>query len=250
MIDLAPAYGFGLVVLRTAGLVMTAPVTGESGVPARARIAISVAVGLAAFLGAAAPSPLPPESALQLAFSGVAETALGALAGLGARWIVAAAEAAGQIIGLSMGLGYGASVTPGGSDSAVTSRLFHQLALAAAVALGLHREGFAWLCRSVRALPPGQVTTDHLHGLALQAASQAMLGIGLSVRIAFPVLVATTAGHLALGLAGRFSPQLNLQSIGFSIAILAGGAALYLFTPAAVELVAQQAALAVSPALR
>jgi len=74
--------------------------------------------------------------------------------------------------------------------------------------------------------------------------SQAVLGVGLSVRIAFPVLVATFAGHAALALAGRFSPQLNLQSIGFSIALLAGGAALYFFMPAAVELVARQAVIA------
>jgi flagellar biosynthetic protein FliR len=250
MIDLAPAYGFGLVVLRTSGLVMTSPVTSEPGVPARVRIAVAFAVSLACFLGAGSPSPLPPESLLQLCVAVAAETALGALAGLGARFILAAAEAAGQLVGLSMGLGYGASVAPGGADGSATTRLFHLLTIASAVALGLHREAFAWLCRSLRALPPGQVAGEHLRVLALHAVSQAMLGIGLAVRIAFPVLIATTAGHAALGIAGRFSPQLSLQSIGFSIAILAGGAALYAFTPAAVELVAQQAVIAAAAPLR
>ena len=240
---LAPAWGFALVLMRTAGLVMTAPVTSEQGVPPRARIGIAVGVAMVAFLGASAPAPEVPGSVLTLALACAGETAFGALAGLGARWVLSAAEAAGQLAGLSMGLGYGASVSPGGADSAVTSRLFHQLALAAAVALGLHREGFAWLSRSVRLVPPGGIAGGDLQKLALQALSQALLGVGLSVRVAFPVLVATTAGHAALALAGRFSPQLNLQSIGFSISILAGAAALYLFMPAAVELVARQAAL-------
>jgi flagellar biosynthesis protein FliR len=245
-VDLALPYGFLLIFLRTAGLIMAAPVTSESLVPSRVRLALAAAVAGAAFLGAGAPSAPLPGSILAIIAAGAGETLLGGLAGLGARWVLAAAESAGQLAGFSMGLGYGASVSPSGADSAAISQLFRLLALSAAVALGAHREGFAWLCRSVRQLPPGTLLAENWRAMALHAVGQATLGMGLAVRIAFPGMAAATAAHAALGLASRFSPQLNLQSVGFSLAIFAGGAALYLFAPAALELVARQTVLAAS----
>jgi len=43
---------------------------------------------------------------------------------------------------------------------------------------------------------------------------------------------------------GRTAPQLNINSVGFSITILAGGGALYLLAPRIAELAARTAASA------
>ena len=55
------------------------------------------------------------------------------------------------------------------------------------------------------------------------------------------VLAAVTIGHLGLGVLNRASPQLNLSNIGFTVAILAGGAAFYLVAPSAASMAAQMA---------
>jgi len=80
-----------------------------------------------------------------------------------------------------------------------------------------------------------------LGGLAQNAIGQAAFSVALAVRLAFPILGAVLLGHLLMGLLTRMAPQLNLSNVGFSIAILAGGLALYLTAPAIAELAARAA---------
>jgi flagellar biosynthesis protein FliR len=67
----------------------------------------------------------------------------------------------------------------------------------------------------------------------------------LGARLAFPMLAAVLLGQVVMAGMGRTAPQLNLGTIGFSIAIIAGGGAFYLVAPAAAELVARAAVAAV-----
>jgi flagellar biosynthesis protein FliR len=132
------------------------------------------------------------------------------------------------------------------------------LTLTTAVLAGAHREAVLWLCRSLLTSPVGvgsspaatagavSSAATPLVQLAQHALSQTLFGLGLGARISFPILVGVTSGHLLLGLTGRFAPQINLQSIGFTVALLAGGAALYLFAPTTIELVARHTILALS----
>ncbi len=116
--------------------------------------------------------------------------------------------------------------------------LFSTVTFTIAIALGMHREAFAWLCRSFTLLPPGSDLP--LRALAAQALFHTLFGITLAMRIAYPLLLAVTLGHVGLGLVGKFAQQLNLNTIGFSASLLAGGGALYLFAPQAMDLVARE----------
>lgn len=238
---LAPqAWGFALVLLRSAGLLVALPVIGAGLVPVRARLAFVVVAAVVAWSGGGAPAAILPAGLPALALAGLGETVVGLAAGLGARVVFEAAQAAGQVAGLSVGLGYGELVDPvGGASTTALGQLFAMGALAFAVALGLHREAFVLLARSVVALPPGGAVD--LRGLAGAVVHHGLGATALAVRLAFPILAAVLVGHLGLGLLGRIAPQLNLSSLGFSIAILAGGAALWLVLPAAAEAAAQAA---------
>ncbi len=97
----------------------------------------------------------------------------------------------------------------------------------------------AWLARSVAVWPPGNHA--ELGTLAWHTVGQAVVAIALAVRLAFPILGAVLVGHLVMGLLTRMAPQLNLSNVGFSIAILAGGIALYLTAPSIAELAARAA---------
>jgi flagellar biosynthetic protein FliR len=236
----ASAFGFALVLLRTAGLLLTAPLLANRQVPARIRMALALAVSFAVFAGAGAPAVAPPPSLLGLAFLSAVETATGALAGLAARFALDAALAAGHLAGNAAGLGFGHMIDPtSGQESNPVSEVLLVLAQAAALALGLHREAIAWLARSVRAFPPGGARD--LSQLASQVVGEAVVAIALAVRIAFPILAAVLVGHAALGLMNRMAPQLGLGNVGFSVAILAGGIGLWLVAPSAAELCARAA---------
>jgi flagellar biosynthetic protein FliR len=237
---LAALWGFGLLLFRTAGLCVTAPVLGARVVPQRVRLGVSVMLAFAVFQGAGAPAVAPPPDLLALGGAAALETGLGLLGGLAARWVLDAALAAGHLAGLSAGLGFSALVDPvSGAESTGLSQLFFAGAQLFALSLGIHREAVAWLARGATAFPPGAA---HDLGPVLAAAiGQAVLSMALAVRLAFPVLAAVLMGHAAMGVMNRMAPQLNLANVGFSIAILAGGVAVYLSAPAAAELAARAA---------
>jgi flagellar biosynthesis protein FliR len=239
------AFGYLLVLFRCAALCTVVPGFSAKTVPARIRLAAATLFAFAAWLGAGSPAvPVPSSLTVLFLFAG-RETLYGAIGGLGARWVLEAATATGHIAGLSMGLGYGAQISPiTGADSPAVGQLVSILALAGAVALGLHRETVLWLCRSLAIAPLG--SGAGMHDLAARALAQGIAGLGLGARAAFPLLVAVISGHLALGLTSRFAQQINLHSIGFSVALLAGGAALYFFGPGAAELIARETVTALA----
>jgi flagellar biosynthetic protein FliR len=240
---LASAFAFGLLLLRTAGLCMTAPILAAKVVPGRIRLALSLAVAFAVWTGAGAPALAPPDGIGGLAAAAAVETATGLLAGLAARFALDAALAAGHLAGLSAGLGFSSLVDPlTGAESTAVSQTLFVMAQGIAVALGAHTEAIAWLARSAVRWPPG--ATADLPELASRLVGQTALAVALAVRLAFPVMAAVRLGHVLMGLVSRLAPQLNLSNVGFSIAILAGGFALYLAAPAAAELAARAAVAA------
>jgi len=233
-------FGFCLVLFRTAGIVVAAPVLSARMVPLRIRAGIAFALALAAFVGAGAPQAEPPESLVALMGYALSETVVGLGAGLGARVILDAALAAGQLAGVGMGLGFSAIVDPlGGVPSSALGQLFSIVALGFAVTLGIHREAVVWLARSVHDMPPGSAVD--IASVAHLLVAHCLTSVALAVRLAFPILAVVTIGHVALGLVGRLAPQLNIATLGFSVAILAGGGAIYLVVPTAAEIAARMA---------
>jgi flagellar biosynthetic protein FliR len=237
-------WGFALVLLRTAGLLVTVPVLGARFIPARLRLALAVVLALAAFTGAGAPPVAPPDGLPALLLGAAGETVLGLLAGLAARLVLESAIAAGQLVGVSMGIGFASLVDPtSGAESGAPGEMILTLAQLGALALGIHREAIAWLARSVRVWPPGGPLP--LEALASHAVGQAVFGATLAIRVAFPVLAAVIVAYVVTGVLTRAAPQLGLGNVGFSVAILAGGGALYLVVPQAAELIARSAVAAI-----
>jgi flagellar biosynthetic protein FliR len=239
------AAAFVLVVIRCSCLFALMPLFGLPAVPARVRGAAAVAVSVAAFLGAGAPSFAAWDHADRIVVAALSEALLGLTAGLAARLALDAAAAAGSAIAMAMGLSLAATYDPiHGSDSPAVSQVLLLLALGLAVAGGIHREAVAWLCRSLVEMPPGSPVS--LGDLAARVVGQAAGSIALAIRMAFPVLAAVTFGHMSLGLLNRTMPQLGLSNLGFAVALLAGVAALYLVAPSAARMASEAAHLALA----
>lgn len=242
-LPVATGYGFALLLLRTTGLFVTAPILAARVVPARIRIGLALAVSFAVYTGAGAPPVSPPDGLFGLAAAAATETLIGITAGMASRWLLEAALAAGHAAGLAAGLGFSAVVDPfTGAEATAVSQTFFLLAQGSAVALGIHREAVAWLVRATAAFPLGGPVD--LPALAMRTVGFGIVSIGLSIRLAVPVMAAVMVGHAVMGMMGRMSPQLSLGAVGFSVAILAGGLALYLAAPAAAEIAARAAIMA------
>lgn len=240
---LATLWGFGLLLFRTAGLCSTAPLLGARLVPARVRMGLALVLSFSVFSAIGSPPVPVPASLLGLAVPAALETLVGLTAGLAARWALDAALGAGHVAGLSAGLGFAALLDPtSGAESNGLSQYLYAGAQAAALALGLHREAVAWLARAAQAFPPGGAY--EVGPMLARTASHAVLAVGLSVRLAFPILAAVLLGHACMGVMNRMAPQLNLGNVGFSVALLFGGLGVYLCAPAVAELAARAAVAA------
>lgn len=240
------AVGFLLVLFRCTSLMMTAPLFATQAVPHRVRLGMSLVIALVVFQGAGAPRFAAWDQLAPLLAAAVTETLVGLTTGLAARFTIEAAGAAGHAAGLSMGLGFSAVIDPvNGQDSTALSQILIFGSLGAAVAMGIHRDAIAWLCRSVIETPPGTpLDLPALTGIIIAEAARAT---ALSIRLGFPVMAAILFGYVAAGLLGRTAPQMNLNNIGFAIALIAGGAALYYVAPLLAEIVARQARSVFAP---
>ncbi len=239
-LPLPTIWAFGLVLFRTAGLCVTAPVLSARGVPMRIRAGLAMAVAWATCAAAGFPQAVVPVTMLQLIGHVVFETVMGLTAGFAARVALDAATAAGQTAGLSMGLGFGALIDPlNGVESTSLGQLLNLAAVSVAVSLGVHREALAWLAQSLVSAPVGLASTGTM--MLQHLVLQIIASTSLAMRLGLPLMAAVTLGHMTLGLIGRATPHLPLSSLGFSVAILAGGGALYALLPGIAQLAAESA---------
>ena len=237
------AWAFVLVAFRAAGLFVSAPVLSARTIPAQVKLVLVGSVALAAFLGTGAAAADVPVSFGRLLTAALGETVVGLAGGLASRVVFDAALSAGQLAGLGTGLGYAGIINPwSGEQSVAPAELVHALAIGLATAAGLPQDAIRWFARSLVEAPPGSVVD--LGAAAHGVVSQAVLSIGLSVRLGYPVLAAGLVAHLAVGIAGRSASQLNLGALTFVVTLVAGGGALFVMTPAMAEAAVRSAAAA------
>ena len=216
---LAPGSAAVMVLLgaRVAGLVAVAPAWSARTVPVRLRAALLVLLTVllqpAALASAAAAPAITPAVVLGEALVGIAM-------GLGAAVLVGAAESAGEMMAVQMGLS-GAALDPSSEQPAAPLGQFAQLfAVALLLSVHAHEVMLDALSASTRAVPVGAPVDAH-------AGLGALLGLGgslfaLGLRFAAPVIAAVLVANLALAVLGRAAPTINLLALAFPVQILVG----------------------------
>jgi flagellar biosynthetic protein FliR len=196
---------------RVGGLAATAPVIGDPGVSLRARLVFVLAVAAAVGVNRA-PVPLaglPIVAALELA--------VGLATGFTARIVMSRVAIAGQLMGLSLGLGFAAQYDPHAGESAgVLRSLTTALAGLAFLATG----GLEAVVRSAAASPADLAQLAAL-GPALVRHATAAFGHGLA--LAAPIVLAALVGNLALAVMNRAAPAVNVFSIALAAVLILGG---------------------------
>src|SRR5262245_44422754 len=214
---------FTLVLTRTSGLVMTAPIFGTQALPRRVRALMAVAISLLVtpvFLT----TSIPPITNLAEFGRLLANEALvGLLLGLGTNILFSGIQVAGQIVSQLSGLSLADVFSPGfDEDVSIFSQLFYFLTLAVFVAIGGHRMVTQALLETFTALPPGHAALGS--GFVDVVVTILAQAFALGIRAAAPLLTALLLANLVLGLISRTLPQINVIAVGFSVnALLAMG---------------------------
>ena len=213
---------------RILALIASAPVLGNPSLPA------SVKIGLGLLLTVLVAPLLPPQPGLDPASAAgllilAQQVLIGLAMGLAMRVVFHAAEMAGELIGLQMGLGfatlYDASL-PGFIP--VIGQYLGVVVSLAFLAIDGHLLLLSALVESFQVLPLAPLSTPSgLRALVQWGGSIFSYSLALSL----PLLAALLITNIALAILTRAAPQLNIFAIGFPLTILAGMVALALGLP-------------------
>ncbi len=203
----------GLLALRVSAVVWTAPLFSSRAVPATLKSALTVLLVVALWPVARA---LAPDA--QFTAAGVAtELTVGVALGLGAAIFVGAAESAGDMLAVQMGLSGANVVDPmSATQLPVLGHFLGLFVTALILAGGGHLVILEGLAASHALVPSGApLRAEGVSGIVSLGAT--LLWIGL--RIAAPVIAAMILGNVALGVLARTVPQLNVLMVAFPMQI-------------------------------
>lgn len=239
---------YGLLLARTAGIVVFLPLPGLQRVPATPKIVLAaalaflmtpladVAVGMEIFD--------PASGVWLLARRLAAEAALGLAIGVAFRLLTETFGLAAQALGFQAGYSYVNMVDPTSEvDASILNVLFALLAGLLFFALDLHLFAVRVFANSLEAFPLGAFATEPVHAAALIRLSADMVAFAL--RLALPVIGLLLLIDLTLGLLNQVHPRMQLLTLAFPAKIIAAAAALYpvlLSTPRVYESFAERVA--------
>ena len=146
------------------------------------------------------------------------ELILGLVLGLAIRFLFAAIQTGGQLIGFQMGFAMVNAVDPdSGVSEAVTAHFLYMVSLLTFLTFNGHLYLLDGLLKSFDFIPPGGINVSH--GLASQIFLLSGQIFLLAIQIGAPALAAILLTDLALALVSRAAPQMNVLIIGFPIKI-------------------------------
>ena len=237
IIPLKPLIVFIIVLARTGGLVTFAPFWGHKSVSAQIRIVLAFALALAItplLLNRITP---PSFDLLTLIPTLIGELLIGCAFGFVGRLVFSGLEMAAQVIGFQMGFSLASTIDP--STQAQTAAL-GVIAQMLGLVIFMGADGHHWLLmatvRSYEVAGPGAgQITPALAQLLIRLSADALT---VGVALAAPSIVMLLAVELALAIAGRAMPQIQVMVLGFPLKIAAGlwliGASIY-FMPGAIR---------------
>lgn len=213
---------------RVLGVMATAPIFSHNTIPNRIKLGIGIVFTMIIM------PTLPPLPQFEIfSFQGllilVQQLVIGLAIGFSMRLVFAAVDLAGQLIGMSMGLGFATFFDP---QSQGQSTAVNQFLILLAMLIFLSLDGHLMI---VTAMVNSFITMPiAIGGSGINPMKIALWGetiFSAGLLLALPVVAALLITNMALGILTRTAPQLNLFGIGFPITLSIGFLVLALALP-------------------
>ncbi|MBB3032487.1 flagellar biosynthetic protein FliR [Alteriqipengyuania lutimaris] len=222
MLEDLPAQVSGFLVLfaRLGGVMMVLPVFSDDAVPGRIRLLIAAGVSLALY-GMLGPQVPASEDNVALAALILMELLVGLALGTVVRIMFLAITIAGSIISLQTGLT--SAVMPDaalGGQLPVMAKLVSVAAAVVCLSLGIHHLWIAAMVNSYQVFPVGGLPPAADFAQLAIATTTRSMELGFS--LAAPLVVYGIVFNVALGLAARLAPTIQVFFIAQPLNILLG----------------------------
>jgi len=219
--DPAQALSFLLTLFRISLVLFVLPFFGGNSIPNAVKASLCIVLTLALFPHLSFPGTLFPKNPWMILMMILGELIIGLCLMLVVRFLFAAVQMGGQIIGFQMGFAMINVVDPlTGQQVVITSHFLYMTTLLTFLTLNGHLFLLQGLADSFDMIPPGGILLTPALGTGiLSMASQIFI---LAIKISAPVMGALFLVDLALALVGRAAPQMHVLILGFPIKIAVG----------------------------
>ena len=221
-----------MVLVRTASVMVAAPVFGRREIPTMAKAALCLVFTL--LLLPVLQLPREPLSSPALAANLCIQALLGLLQGVLFTFAISTFTVAGDFIDLQSGVSMASTIDPGDTTPhSVFSRIFGAVAIIAFLALDGHLMILEGTMRSLRVVPVGQMHIPT--ALSLFTLERGCAVMGTAVRLAMPTLALLALIDVATAFLSRSLPQLQILQAIPAVKLLLVLFTLGLFLPAMLE---------------
>lgn len=216
-----------LVSMRLTGLMLIAPVFSARTIPVMVRTALIVVLTIVLYSLAWQEHSAIPELSI---LSALTEVLIGVGIGFGAALVVGAAEAAGDLLSIQIGLSGAALLDPMTQRSMpILANFLSLMTVTILLALNGHLIMITALGNSFSVMPVG-VPIDMTTGIGTMISQAGVLFV-IGLRFAAPVVAIVMIGNTALAVLSRVAPQLNVLAVAFPLQIGLGLLALAIAIP-------------------
>ena len=210
-----------LLFARLGSVLMLAPGWGETAVPARFRLSAALLAVFALAPGLMGELPPQPAGFGEALFLVIGEIMIGLMLGAAARMFMAAAAIAGQVTAMHTGLGFAMQMDPAQqAQGNVLGAFFSMMAIVLVFAAGVHRWMLEGAVQSYTLFPPGEYPS--WADVAEYGVTAFTETFRLGLQIAAPAIAFGLIFNLALGLAARLIPQIQIFFIALPSSIMLG----------------------------
>ena len=211
---------FILVLVRISGIIATAPMLGSNNIPVQIKAVLILILGLIIqpFIDFPRVLPNQPSEYVLLIFS---ELLIGLVMGLVGRFMFAAIEFAGTVVGFQMGLSMANMFDPMSQQQiSMLARFETAVAMLVFLVMDLHLVIVQAMVRSYSLLPPGGAAMSNDLAREILGLSASVFAIGF--QIGAPLIVALFLSNMIIGLLARSVPQIQIFVVGFPLTLLLG----------------------------
>ncbi len=205
---------------RILGLLSVAPLYGNVSVPATVKIGLGVLLAMVIAPTVPAVPALDPMSLAGLLIL-IQQLLIGVAMGFAMRIVFACMELAGELAGLSMGLGFATFFDPQTQGRSIAiSQFLSLVTIMLYLATNVHLALLSTLADSFVSMP---ITDAPMNGKLFEMiTSWGGKIFSAGVQLALPIVAALLITNVGLGVLARSAPQLNLFGIGFPITLTVG----------------------------
>ncbi len=233
--DAAGLLAFVLVLVRVSGIITTAPVLGSNNVPAQVKIVLILVLGLIIQPFVDIPQVFPDRPG-QYVLLIASELLIGLVLGLVGRFLFAAVEFAGTVIGFQMGLSMANMFDPMSQQQvSMVARFETAVATLVFLVMDAHLLIVQAIVRSYSLLPPGGAQMSNELAREIMRLSAGVFALGF--QIGAPLIVALFLANMIIGLLARSVPQIQVFVVGFPLTLMLGFVFLMLGIPFFVQAV-------------